>query len=68
MNIIAKIFMYQVIRLLKDIKGDPHKGKELCSQMKMLSGVKKSIHTKLICRFNAILIKIPIGLFFFKGT
>lgn len=29
--------------------------------------VKMSIHTKLICRFNGILIKIPVG-FIFKGT
>lgn len=29
--------------------------------------VKMSIHTKLIYRFNGILIKIPVG-FIFKGT
>lgn len=51
--------------LLKDIKEDLNKGKDiLCFQIKLLNTVK--ISTKVVCNLNAIMLKIQWDIFKLK--
>ena len=51
--------------LMKEIKQDTNKWKAMpCSLTEILNIVKMFILPKAICRFNAILIKIPMAFFY----
>ena len=50
--------------LMKEIKDDTNRWRKIpCSWIRRINIVKESIQPKAICRFNAILIKLPMVFF-----
>ena len=50
--------------LMKEIKDDTNRWRKIpCSWIRRINIVKESIQRKAICRFNAILIKLPMVFF-----